>query len=65
MNENPMEQVEQTPETPAEEPVPAPEQKKGLSENAKEWIKDITGREFTPKDFLDYLEEKYGELYCL
>ena len=41
MNENPMEQVEQTPETPAEEPVTAPEQKKGLSENAKEWIKDI------------------------
>jgi len=41
MNENPMEQVEQTPETPAEEPVPAPEEKKGLSENAKEWIKDI------------------------
>ena len=41
MNENPMEQVEQTPETPAAEPVPAPEQKKGLSENAKEWIKDI------------------------
>ena len=41
MNETPMEQVEQTPETPAEEPVPAPEQKKGLSENAKEWIKDI------------------------
>ncbi len=41
MNENTMEQFEQTPETPAEEPVPAPEQKKGLSENAKEWIKDI------------------------
>ena len=41
MNENPMEQVEQTPETPAAELVPAPEQKKGLSENAKEWIKDI------------------------
>ena len=41
MNENPMEQVEQTPETPAAEPVSAPEQKKGLSENAKEWIKDI------------------------
>ena len=41
MNENPMEQVEQTPETPAEEPIPAPEQKKGLSEDAKEWIKDI------------------------
>ncbi len=32
---------------------------------SKEWIKDITGRDFTPKDFLDYLEEKYGELYCL
>ena len=31
----------------------------------KEWIKEITGREFTPKDFLDYLEEKYCELYCL
>ncbi len=31
----------------------------------KEWIRDITGREFTPKDFLDYLEEKYGELYDL
>lgn len=32
---------------------------------AKEWIKDITGRDFTPVDFLDYLEEKYGELYAL
>ncbi len=32
---------------------------------AKEWIKDITGREFTPKDFLDYLEEKYGAIYGL
>ncbi len=30
-----------------------------------EWIKDITGREFTTKDFLDYLEEKYGALYEL
>ncbi|MBE5997177.1 MAG: carboxypeptidase M32 [Lachnospiraceae bacterium] len=29
----------------------------------KEWIRDITGRSFTPKDFLDYLEEKYGALY--
>ena len=29
----------------------------------KEWIRDITGRDFTPDDFLDYLEEKYGELY--
>ena len=32
---------------------------------AKEWIRDITGRDFTPVDFLDYLEEKYGELYAL
>ena len=30
-----------------------------------DWIRDITGRDFTPKDFLDYLEEKYGELYQL
>ena len=29
------------------------------------WIRDITGRTFTPVDFLDYLEEKYGELYQL
>ena len=32
---------------------------------AKEWIKDITGRDFTPLDFITYLEEKYGEIYCL
>jgi len=32
---------------------------------AKEWIKDITGRKFTPVDFLDYLEEKYGAIYGL
>ena len=31
----------------------------------KEWIRDITGRALTPVDFLDYLEEKYGELYGL
>ena len=31
----------------------------------KEWIKDVTGREFTPVDFLDYLEAKYSELYEL
>ena len=29
----------------------------------KEWLRDITGRDFTPEDFLDYLEEKYGGLY--
>lgn len=32
---------------------------------ADEWIKDITGRELSPDDFLDYLEEKYGEIYGL
>ena len=37
--------------------------KKAVMLDASEWIKDITGREFTSKDFLDYLEEKYGELY--
>ncbi len=30
-----------------------------------EWIQDITGRELTAKDFLDYIEEKYSELYEL
>ena len=34
-------------------------------EPPKVWIKNITGREFTPDDFLDYLEEKYGEIYDL
>ena len=32
---------------------------------SEEWIKDITGREFTAKDFLDYLEDKYTRLYEL
>lgn len=31
----------------------------------QEWIKDITGRAFTPVDFLDYLEEKYSKIYEL
>ena len=31
----------------------------------KEWIKEITGRAFTPVDFLDYLEKKYSEIYEL
>ena len=31
----------------------------------REWIRDITGREFTPDDFLDYLEEKYSAIYEL
>ena len=31
----------------------------------QEWLRDITGRAFTPDDFLDYLEEKYGALYGL
>ncbi|MEE1114662.1 MAG: carboxypeptidase M32 [Eubacterium sp.] len=31
----------------------------------KDWIRDITGREFTPKDFLDYIEKKYMALYEL
>ncbi|SDB30166.1 carboxypeptidase M32 [Butyrivibrio sp. INlla16] len=30
-----------------------------------EWIKEITGRTLTADDFLDYLEEKYTELYNL
>ena len=31
----------------------------------RDWIKDITGRDFTPVDFLDYLEEKYSGIYEL
>ena len=31
----------------------------------KEWIRDITGRAFTPDDFLDYLEEKFSGIYGL
>ncbi len=30
-----------------------------------EWIKDITGRDFTPEDFLTYITEKYSEIYGL
>ncbi len=30
-----------------------------------EWIREITGRDFTPDDYLDYLEEKYTDLYKL
>jgi carboxypeptidase Taq len=31
----------------------------------KPWIHEITGRDFTPDDFIDYLEKKYGDLYGL
>jgi carboxypeptidase Taq len=30
-----------------------------------DWIRDITGRELSPDDFLDYLEKKYSALYGL
>ncbi len=30
-----------------------------------DWIRDITGRELSPDDFLDYLEKKYSDLYEL
>ena len=33
--------------------------------DAHSWIREITGRDFTPDDFLDYLEEKYGRIYEL
>ena len=29
------------------------------------WLREITGKEFAPDDFLDYLEEKYSALYGL
>lgn len=31
----------------------------------KQWIREITGRDLTPDDFLDYLEEKYSKIYEL
>ena len=31
----------------------------------REWIRDITGRDLTPDDFLEYLEEKYSAIYGL
>lgn len=34
-------------------------------ESPKDWIKNITGRIFTADDFLDYLDEKYSNLYEL
>ncbi len=39
--------------------------KKADRQDAKTWIKEITGRDFTTKDFLDYLETKYSEIYGL
>ena len=30
-----------------------------------DWIREMTGRDLTPEDFLDYLEEKYTALYEL
>jgi len=30
-----------------------------------DWIRDITGRDLTPDDFLDYLEKKYSAIYEL
>lgn len=32
---------------------------------SKEWIKEITGKEFSPDDFLSYLTDKYTSLYNL
>lgn len=32
-------------------------------EAPSDWILNITGRDFTPDDFLDYLEKKYTEIY--
>ncbi|WP_026528871.1 carboxypeptidase M32 [Butyrivibrio sp. VCD2006] len=39
--------------------------KKANRLSPSEWIKDITGRNLTADDFLDYIEEKYTEIYEL
>lgn len=31
----------------------------------KEWIRDITGRDLDPTDFIEYLEDKYTKIYQL
>jgi carboxypeptidase Taq len=33
--------------------------------DSSDWIKQITARELTSKDFLEYIENKYGMLYGL
>ncbi|MCR5031773.1 MAG: carboxypeptidase M32 [Lachnospiraceae bacterium] len=33
--------------------------------DADPWIREITGRSLDPTDFLDYLENKYGQIYGL
>ena len=37
--------------------------KKADRQTPKEWILEITGRELTPDDFLDYIEEKFRGIY--
>ena len=39
--------------------------KKADRQTPKEWIMEITGRELTSKDFLDYIETKYTKIYEL
>jgi len=39
--------------------------KKANYQDARTWIHDITDRDFTADDFLDYLEKKYTALYGL
>lgn len=39
--------------------------KRADRDDPKTWIRSITGREFSPDDFLDYLETKYSEIYEL
>lgn len=39
--------------------------KKANRQDAATWIRAITGRDFTPDDFADYLEQKYTALYAL
>lgn len=31
----------------------------------KDWIRDIAGEDLNPKYFIEYLEEKYKEIYDL
>ncbi|MBO4428889.1 MAG: carboxypeptidase M32 [Clostridia bacterium] len=39
--------------------------KNSNTKKPKEWLKDLTGKTLSAKDFLEYLNEKYSEIYRL
>ncbi|MBO4354213.1 MAG: carboxypeptidase M32, partial [Clostridia bacterium] len=39
--------------------------KNSNTKKPKEWLKELTGKTLSAKDFLEYLNEKYSEIYRL